>query len=258
MLKQMVLALVVFLCVASAKAQAPDVHTDQGATNESEASIVALSGNAESTTYSGKQATSYKLDLNKLAFAGRYQQVFATPPTLGARVSQETARNWLGSLRYERELSEKFSLFAQQSAESDVFAGLNQRYNTDLGAKYQIYKDDLTDWSSELGYRYSSEFRVGAAATNSNTDVRLHFARIYTKVTHKISDNVTAALWVEYLPNFTQTDDWQRNAEASITSQVSKIFSLKTAYLERYRNTLVGTARENSDRSFTTAIVAKY
>jgi putative salt-induced outer membrane protein len=257
MFKYLLMSLFMTLTAQSAFAQTASQYA-QGATNETEVSVVALAGNAESTTYSGKQATSYTVDLNKVALAGRYQQVFASPPSLGARVSQETARNWLLSLRYERELSGEFSIFAQQSAESDVFAGFNQRYSSDLGLKHLILKDDLTYWFSEVGYRYTSEFRVATPTTNANTDVRLHFARLYTKASRKLSEGVSADLWIEYLPNFTESNDWMANSEVSITSQLSSMFSLKTAYLVRYRNTLVANARDYSDRAFTTAIVAKY
>ncbi|MBX9768172.1 MAG: DUF481 domain-containing protein [Bdellovibrionales bacterium] len=249
-MKSLASALLVFFLSTAAQSQV---------TNETEVSIVALGGNAESTTYSGKQATSYTMELNKVALAGRYQQVFASSPNAAlTRVSQETARNWLVSLRYERELSTAFSLYGQQTAESDIFAGYNQRYNSDLGGKYSILKDDATDWSSELGYRYTAEFRTIPTAKFPNTDVRQHFARVYTKATHKLSEGVSTELWLEYLPNFTNTEDWMSNGEMSLTSQLSSMFSLKTAYQVRYRNTLVGAARSLSDHSFTTAIVAKY
>lgn len=227
-------------------------------TNETEVSIVAIAGNAVGTTYSGKQATSYKLDENKFGLSGRYQQVFATPPAALTRESQETARNWQIALRYEREISEKFSLIAQQSVESDVFAGFYQRYNTDIGPKYQIVKNDTTDWVSELGYRYTSEFRTVPSGAPLTTDFRSNFARLYTKASYKFSEGVSGDLWAEYLPNFTKSDDWMLNAEAAITAQLSSTFSLKTAYLARHRNFRLPNAIANTDSSFTTAIVAKY
>lgn len=226
--------------------------------NETELSIVSLAGNAEGTTYSGKQDTSYTLDLNKFALGGRYQQVFATNPVVTPRVSQETARNWLINLRYERELTPKVSVFSQQSAESDIFAGFNRRYNTDLGGKYSLLKDDATEWFAEAGYRYTSEFRTIATAKEPSTDARLQFARVYTKATHKVTPTTSVDLWWEYLPNFTNSDDYMTNGEVSLTSQLSSTFSLKTGYLLRYRNTLVGSATQKLDTSFTTAIVARY
>ncbi len=226
--------------------------------NETELSIVSIAGNAEGTTYSGKQDTSYAFDLNKFALGGRYQQVFATNPSVTPQVSQETARNWLVNFRYERELMIKFSIFAQQSAESDIFAGFDQRYNTDFGGKYSLWKDATTEWVGEAGYRYTSEFRTVATAKVPNTDVRLQFARIYTKATHKLAETTSIDLWVEYLPNFTNSNDYMTNGEISLTAQLSSTFSLKTGYLMRYRNTLVGSATRYSDTSFTTAIVARY
>jgi hypothetical protein len=97
-------------------------------TNETEASIVQVDGNTQSESYSAKQKTAYAFDLNSLVLAGRYLQ------TKSAAI--ETARSWDVSLRFERSLSERWSVFVQQSAESDPYSGYTQRDNTDLGGKY--------------------------------------------------------------------------------------------------------------------------
>ena len=125
---------------ASAQTTGPWAH-------ESQVGLVKVSGNTDSASYNGKQKTVYTFDQNALTAAARY---------LEAKTSgTQTAKSWDASLRYERLLSAQWSVFVQQGAESDSYAGYTQRDNTDLGAKYIILKTDTEDLFTEAGYRYT-------------------------------------------------------------------------------------------------------
>ena len=83
-------------------------------THESELALVKVGGNTESESYNGKQKTTYTFDLNAVTAAGRYLESKAG--------STQTAKSWDASLRYERILSDLWSAFVQQTAESDYFS----------------------------------------------------------------------------------------------------------------------------------------
>ncbi|MCX7977891.1 MAG: DUF481 domain-containing protein [Bdellovibrionaceae bacterium] len=77
--------------------------------HKSEASVVQVDGNTASESYSLKQKTDYKFDLDLFTLKGRYLQT----KTQGV----ESALQWEASLRWEREFTDRWSLFHQHGAE---------------------------------------------------------------------------------------------------------------------------------------------
>ena len=218
--------------------------TPDGWKNESQAGIVVTSGNTETSSLSFGEAASYQFggtNVLKINAAYLYQKN-------GNVVS---GKSWSLGLRYERIISDQFSIFLGQSVEGNQFSGVNQRYNTDLGGKYTFVKDDELTWFGELGYRYTYQ-------NLTLLTQKLHYARLYTEAEKKFSPTVSAKYWVEYLPNFTNTDDWQLNTELSLSAAISSIFSVKSAYLLRYDNVLNSVGLVHTDKTFTTSLVAKF
>lgn len=214
--------------------------------HESEASIVQVGGNTKSESYSAKQKTSYKVDLNTLTVAGRYLQ------TKSAGV--ETAKAWDASGRYERDLSTYWAAFVQHGSESDGFAGYVQRDNSDVGGKYYFVKEDAKNFFSELGYRYSKTNLAGTPGGIEYTNS----GRLYVEYTQKFNESVSGRLWVEYLPNFKDADAYLANYEPSVTAMLNEVFSLKVAYLVKYHNKTLAPTEEKNDTTFTTSLVAKF
>lgn len=211
--------------------------------NESEAGVVLASGNSPSQSFNLRQMNSNEWSKNLVRFDAR----FLKSKSKGI----ESAYYWTAGLRYERGLSEFFRVFAAQAVESDKYAGYLQRYNTDVGGKYFFAKTEAKTWFAEAGYRYTSENRIVPP------DKRLHYMRLYTEAERAWDRRFSAKLWVEHLPNFTESSDWQLNSEASITAQMNEVFSLKTAYLLRYDHLPAPTAIAKTDTLFTTSLVAK-
>lgn len=236
-------ALTLFILLAAVVSTA-SANTEVGFKNESEAGVVVTSGNAPTQSYNFKQQNAYGWDKNTLKLNGRFLKTIAN--------QLESARNWAVALRFERGFGESWSLFAGQELQSDVFAGIDQRYNTDLGGKYLITKSDALKWNAEAGYRYTNEFRV------NNTVQRSQYGRVYSEAIYTFNPTVSAKYWLEYLPNFSFSNDWQLNTELSLSATLTEIFSVKTGYLVRYDNQINVGATKTTDTTFTTALVAKF
>lgn len=213
--------------------------------HESEASVVKVSGNTTSDSYSAKQKTSYTFDMNVLTAAARYLQTKAG--------GIETARQWEGSLRYERELSDKWAIFVQHGAESDTYAGYTQRDSTDLGGKYFFTKTEPETFFSEAGLRYQKMLLSSTGDTTYST-----IGRLYLEYSKEINEAVSGKLWVEYLPNFKESEAYLINYEPSLSVMMSQVFSLKVAYLVKYHNKVIIPTEKKEDTTFTTALVAKF
>jgi len=213
-------------------------------TNESEAGIAVASGNTKSKNYNVKQANSYKFDANVLKFDARYLNSYSN--------NDESARYIFGGLRYERELSDRFSLFVAQGFESDKFAGYHLRHSSDIGVKYNIIKEETFYWLVETGYRYTNE-KLNNGSHNYKNSVRG-----YTETEKKWNPSVSTKYYLEYLPNVKEGKDYQINTELSVSAALTSIFSIKSAYLLRYDHLPAATATTKTDTLLTTALVAKF
>lgn len=191
-------------------------------TGEAEAGLITVSGANESESYNAKAKTTYTQDLNIYTLSGRYLRTNSN--------GLESARNWEAGLRYEHSLSGHFGVFFGQKAESDVFNGYIQRDSTDGGLKYSLIKEEKTNWLAEAGYRYQTVLPTSGDLTHSN------LARLFTEVSKSLESNLTLKIWGEFLPNFSNTDAYLANTEASANVMVNSIFSLKFAYLLQYQN----------------------
>ncbi|MBC7540497.1 MAG: DUF481 domain-containing protein [Bacteriovorax sp.] len=220
--------------------------TYAGYTNESELGILIAKGNSDSESWNAKETAGMKwdADLNLLKFTGRYLQTKTK--------SIENARYWTLGLRYDRSLNERLGIFIGEIVESDKYAGYNQKYNSDIGARYSLIKETKLTWDVELGYRYTIEHELTGDQKKSN------YARGYTETTKNWTESVSTKFWFEYLPNLTTASDYQMNSELSITAALNNVFSVKTGYLLRYDNLPNAGAVAKTDTLLTTALVAKF
>lgn len=235
--------LVVCALVLSALAHAdPAPPFAGGFHDESEAGIVVTGGNSSTQSYNFKTLTAYDWEQNTLKLNGKYLNTSAN--------SINTAQYWTLGLRYERSLLDRLSVFAAQAIESDVFSGYLQRYNSDLGGKYYLYKEDGFYWDAEAGYRYTIENRL----TGQNT---INYLRFYTEANRDWTKTFSTKADVEFLPNLTTSADYQINTDLSVNAAINDVFAIKVGYGIKYRNTLITPAIYNTDSQFTTALVAK-
>lgn len=212
-------------------------------TGEAEAGAIVVSGNNDSESYNAKLKTTYSVDKNNYIGFGRYLKT----DSLGV----ESARNWEAGVRYERELTDYFSLFVGQKAESDVFNGYVQRDSTDAGIKYFLTKTDAITWTAEAGYRYQvTNPTVGEQSRDS-------LGRLYTEYNQKVRSDLSFKYWAEYLPNFDDADAYLANTEASLNVMLNSLFSLKVAYLLQYQN-VVPAGTKYTTTTTTMNLVAKF
>lgn len=213
--------------------------------NETEVGAIVVTGNASTKTLNVRQRTDFAWgEKHDIRFEGQYLNGHTGPI--------ETVRRWLLGLRYGHRLDERKSVFVGQNVESDVFAGIDRQYNTDVGLRYLIGQTEAMEWHAEAGYRFQSEEPTVGSTSHD------HLARLYTELNYRYSEFVLAKTDFEYLPNFSDSDDYDLIGEVALYTALSSILSFKTGYEVRYRSVLAGAARERTDTLFTTALVAKF
>ncbi len=213
-------------------------------TNESELSMVNTGGNSELQAYNALTKNKYSFTKDSILFGGHY--------TYGEADNMLSARNWDVNAKYELGITETFSAVLGEVVEGNRFQDVKARYNTDLGAKYFMVKNDVQNWFFEGAYRYTSEDRYEAE------NVYQHKGRAYTEWGYKYSETLQWKLWLEYIPNFTDGRDWMMTGEASMTAILTSMFSLKVAYKGLYDNLPARPELKTYDYITTTSLVAKF
>ena len=213
--------------------------------NESQVSLIKSSGNADLETYNAESKSSYTFDKNTISANGEY--------TYGEADEIRSAESWEIQSRYDRKLIEEISLFIAQSAAANRFAGIQRQYNTDVGGKYTFYKSEVNTSLVEAGYRFTKEHKVIKIGKETEDSK----ARLYTETEHKFSSHFSAKAWFEYLPNFSESDDYQYSYEPSIIATLNSNFALKVAHKWEYDNQ-PAPGGQRRDKLFTTSLVANF
>lgn len=221
--------------------------------NQTELSMIQTGGNTKLETYNLSTLSKYSFTKSEFLFGGHY--------TLGTSEEEndivEKSRNWDISAKYLRNLIKKLSYYTGVKFEGDTFAGYKQRDNYDLGLNYSLYKTDKKSFSAEIGYRYTLERSV---TRNSEGEDEFEFqkGRVQLSYSNKIKDYLRFDTTLEYLPNFTESEDYQVNFSPSLAVIINDVFSYKTSYIVNYDNEPNIEGNEYTDYKLTTSIIAKF
>ncbi|MFZ8933480.1 MAG: DUF481 domain-containing protein [Bacteriovoracaceae bacterium] len=211
--------------------------------NESEVSVIVNGGNTEQETWNAKTINILQKTKNIFKLGGHY--------SYGKADGELNDRNWDINTRYERSFSKKWSGFVAAQREEDFFASIEYRWNYDLGGVYNFIKSDKQNLGLEIGYRRTLESDLDGRKKNATK------LRIYSEYSRQHNENVFFKLWVEALPNLSESDDWQLNFEPSLNVVMSTNFTLKVGYLHKYDNR-PSLDKKKSDYQYTTALIAKF
>lgn len=206
------------------------------------------SGNARSMALTGsghlrlrRLQNQYSADL-----AGNYGRAAPGP----GEDMQTSVENLQGRIRYDRFLSDHWSVFLAQTARKDRFQGLDLRLNFDPGVAYYVFDVEKHRLWGELGYDYQYDIRDGAAIAAameplSKTDSQ-HSARAFAGYENNLNDVLRFSTGLEYLQSVSESENWRLSWDVGLSSSISTAFSLATTFSLRYdHNPLPGV--ENTD-----------
>lgn len=212
--------------------------------NQSELSVLLTSGNTDVNLYNFKTTSSFTLEKYSFEFGGHF--------TEGENNGVSNAKDWDINAKVSRKLGKKFKVFYSTKYEHNFFAGIAYRFNNDLGTSFYFLETEKTKLKAEAGYRLVEQKLIEGPVENTFSQ-----GRLYTEVSKQQTKDFFVKFWVEYLPNFTESDDWQLNAEPSLNFAMSSLLSLKLGYLYRYDN-VVPTGLKKYDTQYSTTFIAKF
>lgn len=235
------------------------VAAEKNFKNESQAGIVVTGGNTNTEVFNLSTLSTWKTgEKSIVTFGGSYLEG-STEDLAGNSVT--TAKRWDGFARYDQVLNESWTLFIAQNIQSDKFSGFAQRYNTDLGARWTISKSENFYNFLEAGMRYTIENNIDKTKADQGfedgqrKDTK---ARLFYELGGNFNESVSGRFWIEYVPNFTESDDYLITFEPSITASLSKTFALKLAFLGLYDNQVNIAGNKKFDYTYTTSVVASF
>jgi putative salt-induced outer membrane protein YdiY len=214
-----------------------------GTAGKGELGLSLISGNTRSEQFATALEVSHRWEIETLVVRARYLESAAN--------LVQSAQNWMLGSRYERKLAPGWGAFAGQSFEADRFAGLAQRYATDLGFRHRLGRDEKFAAAAEAGYRYQLENRPSG-------QLSAQVIRLFLETVYLWSKSATVLLGNEFLPDLSRPADWRLNSELDLDLKVNEQCSVVASYGARYDNVPAEANLSRTDRFLLTSIRAKF
>ena len=200
---------------------------------------VATSGNTEVTTMSvGEKLTQARGRL-------RLEQTFSL--VYGEQQGSVITNSLRTGLRADYKIGELFAFFAGAAYDRNVFAGIERRFEEQIGLQLRAIAAARDTVNFEGGGSVTQQTAVGGVQTNFPA------ARMAIGWRHGFTAASYFQQHVEVLPNLKDSEDWRINSESSLIAPISARIGVKVSYVIRYDN-LPEVGFSTTDRLFTTGV----
>ncbi len=229
----------------SASAKPPEVDEK----SKLDVTTVAVSAGGQLTTgnsrlLAGTASGDYETRFSSNGIGAKVLGNYGESATPGSPL-RTTAENLQGSVRYDRFLIDRLSLFLINTGRHDRFQGLDFRYNLDPGVKYLFVMEDVTKLWSELGYDFQYDVRRDDARRTENADGSVtvasktetdHSLRAFVGFTHAFNDAVNLNTGLEYLQSFKDSKRSRLNFDALFAAKLGAGLALGAGFSARFDN----------------------
>jgi hypothetical protein len=226
-------------CISFATvAAAQEEEEETGWAQSAELSLVATSGNSESTTFALKYALSREWEKSrfKASVAGLRAEsdtgvrfAMGTSPDdfviVDPRASEVTAESYSASGRYERDVSERRYAFVGAGWERNEFAGVANRFVAEAGGGNVWWKRDRSHFETSYALTGTRQEDVVAVPADSENFLGVRLSLDFLKGITKAA-SYTALLVVD--ENLDDTSDLRANLEQGFAVTVNDRLKLKT------------------------------
>jgi len=138
---------------------------------------------------------------------------------------EKKAEKYSTSLRADYRLTSSLYTFGDLLWLKDKFTGIDGRRRYSAGMGYKILRGPKHKLATEAGLNYTTE------EYTDNTDRNYIGGRLYARYAYHFTKKNYVGQWVEYLPDFDDSENYLVNAETSLVSALNSFLSIKTAYL---------------------------
>jgi putative salt-induced outer membrane protein len=223
---------------AVARAQEPMYH------DEAELMYVDTSGNTEVTTLSAKNTLT-------VPFTGKTKGTWKLGGLYGKSEGTKNAENYFTEVRVDHSYTGQLYSFGYGGWLKDRFAGIDARYYLGAGGGYKFYTGPKHFLLGEAGLTYTKENYI------DNTDSDSPGGRLFGKYEYHFNEKNRFTQSLEWLLNFSESENWYLNSESAVLSALNGWLSLKASYLIKYDNDPVEELKK-ADTILGVALVANF
>ena len=234
-MRSILLVLAALMCGTAAQAQ----EAAKPVQLELDFGFVNTAGNTDVTTLNLGQKLSWK--------TGAWVFAQAAKAIYGETDGSASAEAYDASLRGDRLLSARLSLFVLGTYQREPFAGLATRWSEGGGLAFRAVRTTRDSLTLEGSLAANQENSM-AGVENQFTSARAAFA-----FKHLFGSAAFFSQRLEWITDIENSDDQRVNSETAITAPISKQIALKAAYVIRYDKE-PEPGFETTDRIFTTGV----
>lgn len=204
-------------------------------------SYVATTGSSETSSFG------FAVDANRRPDPWGIE-IFATYDRAEDDDTLQSERTY-GGVRGKRSLGDRWEAFAEASAESDEFAGIDPRLVLATGATYNALLGPAHVLDLDAGITWTEVDRL-----LPDEDDSFLGALLGVDYDWRITDRSAFGQEVAYFPNFDDADDWRLRSLTTLESSISEWLALRLAYEVRFQNQPVG-GRDDTDTTTRVSVV---
>lgn len=230
-----------FLLATATAAPAEEAKTWH---DEAELSFVDTGGNTEVTTLSAKNRLT-------VPFHERTKVTWKLGALYGKSDGTKNAESYFTEIRADHSYDERLYSFGYGGWFKDTFAGIDRRYYLGAGGGYKLYTGPKHFLLGEAGLTYTSEDYT------DDTDKEFLGGRLFGKYEYRFNEKNRFTQSLEWLPDFSEFENWNLNSETAVISTLNDRLSLKASYLVKYDNDPVDTLKK-ADRILGITLVMNY
>jgi putative salt-induced outer membrane protein YdiY len=186
-----------------------------------EFSYVETSGNTSSETFvvAGKAERTFsasKWSAEVKALYGKKEEITSD-------------KSWMGTLKYDRNITERMYGFLSETVERNTLKGIEVRYTTLAGLGHYLVKTPTDVLKGEAGLGYTRENPIAPL-----NDRGYPTARLFGGYSHSFTEKTRFEQTVEYLPNLKEGDDYLINEESAFITNLMGNLAFKVSYAVFY------------------------
>lgn len=167
----------------------------------------------------------------------------------GEKAGVASDKNWLGRLKYDRFLSDRFFVYVSETVDRNTLKGIEIRYGTQVGAGYDFIKTKTDLFKGEVGLGYIRENPI-----TPFDDLGYANARAFGQYEHAFTDKTRFTQTVEYLLSLKEQKDYVVTEESSFVTNLMGNLAFKVSFAVMYDN-LPPPTFYKTDRLFKTALL---
>lgn len=169
---------------------------------------------------------------------GRANVKTSTTDATGATIEQQswatTAQNINAKVRYELFLTDLDALFLGEIFRWDHFAGLDSRFQTQIGYQRHFIRVEKHRFWSEAGYDLTLDnYNPDSIVPNTET---VHAARLMLGYNNELNENVLLLTELEGLFNVEELEDVRINYTLGLRSTLSESLKAELSFTARFDN----------------------